>query len=429
MSSTESGFRAMRQLAGTAYFPLSALARLPLSMLVLGVLTYVSASADQLATAGALAAVTGVGVAVGAPLSGAASDRWGQRVTLLTATVLYALALGWLLAAGAPGEGALTFTPGLAAAAFAAGLVAPQCGPMTRVRWIRGLGAVDRRTLDAAQGYESTIDELGFVLGPAAVGLIAVLVGPAAPLWTALGLAVLLVPWFALHRTERFATVGPRPGDHPAGQVRPALPWGVVAVLLLGMLSIGAVFGSLATATTAFAQQTGQAGSGGVIYAALGLTSGAAALSVSRWPSSWSAAHRWLGCAALLIPVVGLLWLASAPWQLALLLLAVGLPIGPVLVTVFSAAGSVTPAHRLGLVMTLLSAGITLGTSIGNWAGGALADAGGHTGAFLVSFAAAVFVLIAGLLYAGLARKTRPGAPRPDAERGTVAESVRSAAG
>lgn len=420
LSSPQSGFSALRALAGTSYFPLSALARLPLSMLVLGVLTYVSASADHLATAGAIAAIAGLGVAVGAPLSGAASDRWGQRVTLLTSTVLYTIAVVWLLAAAAPGSQSLTFSPGLAASAFTAGLVAPQCGPMTRVRWIRGLGAADRRTLDAAQGYESTIDELGFVLGPAAVGLIAVLVGPAAPLWTVLVLTVLLVPWFALHRTESFAAVRPRTRTSSSGSTRPApVAWGTVAVLLLGMLSIGAVFGSLATATTAFAQETGHAGAGGVIYAAMGLTSGAAALSVSRWPAAWSAARRWLICAAILVPVLGLLWLASEPWHLALLLLAVGAPIGPVLVTVFSAAAGITPSHRLGFVMTLLSAGITLGTSIGNWAGGALADASGHAGTFFVTLAAGVAVLITGALYAILTQPKHRDetAPRARAEQ------------
>ncbi|MEZ5086305.1 MAG: MFS transporter [Tessaracoccus sp.] len=406
MSPTESGFSAMRRLAGTAYFPLSAFARLPLSMLVLGALTYVAASAETLATAGAIAAIAGVGVAVGAPLSGAASDRWGQRITLLTSTVLYSLALLWLLATGAPGVEPLTLTPSLAGSAFLAGLVVPQCGPMTRVRWIRGLS--DRRALDTAQGYESTIDELGFVLGPAAVGLIAVLVGPAAPLWTALVLTIALVPWFALHHTQRFASVRHQPRTQASRATsRTPIAWTTVAVLLLGMLSIGTVFGSLATATTAFAQETGHSGAGGVIYAAMGLASGATALSVSRWPASWSAARRWVVCAIALVPVLSLLWLAAEPWQLAVLLLAVGAPIGPVLVTVFSAAGAITPSHRLGLVMTLLSAGITLGTSIGNWGGGALADTSGHSGAFLVTFVAGVAVLATGILYARLARRQR----------------------
>lgn len=405
MTSTPSptGLAAMRSLAGTVYFPLSALARLPLSMLVLGVLTYVAASADSFATAGAASAVAGAGVAMGAPLAGAASDRWGQRATLLVSSGLYCGALLWLLAAGNPVSGPLTLTASLAGASFVAGLVVPQCGPMTRVRWIRRLAGSDHHTLETAQGYESTIDELGFVLGPAAVGIIAAAVDPAAPLYTALALTLITVPWFAVHPSAAFAD-SPHLAVSSTPGATEAVPWGTIALLLLGMLSIGAVFGSLATITTVFAEETGHEGVGGLIYAAVGLTSGAAALSVSRWPAAWTPARRWIGCAIALLPALGLLWLAAEPWQLALLLLLIGAPIGPVLVTVFSAAGQRTPAQRLGLVMTLLSAGVTLGTSVGNLLAGTLADAGGHPLALWVSLSAGVALLAFGCLFHAVAR-------------------------
>ncbi|MFT3887491.1 MAG: MFS transporter [Arachnia sp.] len=393
------GLRAMRDHVGLAYFPISALARLPISMLGLGSLTYAVASADQFATAGTVSAFAGLGVALGAPLSGAASDRWGQRVTLLVATVAHALALLGLLAVIAPTATPLTLTPIVAGAALLAGATAPQCGPMTRVRWIRRLAGRDPHTLETAQGYESTVDELGFVFGPASVGIVAVLAGPAAPLWASLVLTLLMVPAFALHRSSAFAA-GHRDGRHGAAGETAPTPWGAIALLLLGMLSIGTVFGSLATTTTVFVEETGHADIGGVIYAAMGLTSGAAALSVSRWPTSWSAGRRWVSCATALLPALALLWLAAEPWHLGLLLLLVGAPIGPVLVTVFHAAGTCTPARRLGLVMTLLSAGITLGTSLGNWLGGALADAGGHRASLWVTFGAGGFVLAFGLLFA-----------------------------
>lgn len=344
-----------------------------------------------------------MGVAVGAPLSGAASDRWGQRITLLGASALYCLALLWLLAAGSPTGTALTMTPSLAGAAFAAGLVVPQCGPMTRVRWIRRLAGTDPHTLETAQGYESTIDELGFVLGPAAVGIIAVLTNPAAPLCTALALTVITVPWFALHPSVAFARAHPATAG-PQRLETGAIAWGLVGLLLLGMLSIGTVFGSLATITTVFAEETGHGDIGGLLYASIGLTSGIGALTVSRWPTAWSAARRWLGCSVALLPALALLWAASGPWQFALLLLLVGAPIGPILVTVFSAAGLRTPPHRLGLVMTLLSAGVTLGTSIGNLLAGTLADAGGHRLALWVTFAAGVALLAFGVLYAAATR-------------------------
>lgn len=400
-----SGFSTMRAAFGSNYFIVSALARLPLSMLVLGVLTFVSHSTGQLSSAGAASAIAGVGVAVGAPLSGAAADRWGQRATLLVGGLAYCASLLWLLAAGSPGDEPLTFGPRLAAAAFCSGLVVPQCGPMTRVRWIRRLAGRDAHALTAAQGYESTIDELSFVLGPAAVGIIAVAAGPAAPLWVALALTVVTIPWFALHRSS--ASGAAHRGTATAATVD-RVPWALVGVLLLGMLSIGTVFGSLATTTTAFVTEAGQPDIGGLVYAAIGITSGLGALSVARWPSRWSSAIRWIGCGAALVPALGLLWLAATPWQLSLLFLLVGAPIGPVLVTVFTAAGGATPAGRLGLVMTLLSAGVTLGTSIGNWAGGSLAETGGHAASLWVTFAAGCAVLVSGVLYATREALGRP---------------------
>lgn len=438
-SPAPAGLSSLLQAAGPSYFLVSALARLPLSMLVIGALTAVVGVSGNVAAGGAVAAIAGIGVAVGAPLSGLASDRFGQRPTLLVSAVLYVAALiAFLLAAPGAEHGV---TPALALAAAGAGVVVPQAGPMTRVRWIRRWAGrpADARSLDAAQGYESTVDELSFVLGPAAVGVIAALWGGTVPLLVALVLTAIFIPWFALHSTSAYgsrahaavplpgtpapadtagtdaagadaASADAADGDVPAAPSSPrSVPWALLGLLLLGMLSIGSVFGSLATVSTALADETGHQGTGGLIYSTLGLTSGLAALSVSRWPARWSIHGRWLACAALLLPALALLWLAREPWHLAVALLLVGAPIGPVLVTVFSAAGTRTPAHRLGLVMTLLSAGMTLGTSLGNWLGGELALSGGHGTALWVTFGSGVALLLAGALFAVAPQRRRRG--------------------
>ncbi|MGO3151518.1 MAG: MFS transporter [Galactobacter sp.] len=408
----------MASIAGPSYFPVSALARLPLSMLSIGILTFVS-SVSGVAVGGAVAAIAGIGVAVGAPILGSASDRWGQRPTLLLCSIAYSAALVWVLVAGsAQDAGAM-----LSCAAFAAGLTAPQAGPMTRVRWIRrlgGRGAAEASTLDAAQSYESTMDEMSFVFGPAIVGLLAAATTPVVPLWTALILALVVVPWFALHPTAAAAVPqerGTQPVDSDAGSrphvvVPERMPLGLISVLLLGMLSIGIVFGSLATVSTAFADETGHSGSGGLVYATMGLTSGLAALSVSRWSPKFSHSRRWMVCSVVLVAVLCLLWLPEQPWQLSILFLLVGAPIGPVLVTVFAIAGNHTPVRRLGLIMTLLAAGITLGTSIGNWISGALADADGHAAALWVTLGAGILLVLVGSAQAALTARQRPAAPQ-----------------
>ena len=137
----------------------------------------------------------------------------------------------------------------------------------------------------------------------------------------------------------------------------------------------------------------------------MGITSGLAALTVSRWPARWGAAFRWVLCAALAVPATALLLLPTEPWQMALGMLAVGAPIGPILVTIFAASGPRTPPARLGLAMTLLSAAITLGTSVGNLLGGTVADGAGHRAALGVTVSAAGALLVVGLLFALYVRR------------------------
>lgn len=87
-------------------------------------------------------------------------------------------------------------------------------------------------------------------------------------------------------------------------------------------------------------------------------------------------------------------------------MLLIGAPIGPIMVTVFAAAGERTPIARLGLAMTLLSASVTLGTSVGNLLGGTVADASGHRAAIGVTVASAIAMLLVGLVFALYVRRT-----------------------
>ena len=105
---------------------------------------------------------------------------------------------------------------------------------------------------------------------------------------------------------------------------------------------------------------------------------------------------RWLACAIFMVPAALLLQVPSGiGWMVAALLL-VGIPVGPILVTIFTLGGEIAPAERLSTVMTLLSSGIVVGTAIGNGLAGAFADSHGYAGAFGVAAAAAVLLLLSG---------------------------------
>lgn len=401
------GFARLIALMGWPYVIASALARLPQSMLTIGALTYVAAGSGDFTTPGAVAAIAGVGVGVGAPLMGAASDRWGQRIVLLISTIAYVAALAGLLVAGAPRGGAVTLGPVLIGTALLAGMVVPQVGPMTRVRWIRRLtGPRDRATVDLAMGYESTVDELGYVFGPALVGIVAAAAGAPLPLVIAGVIALIAVPAFAYDRSAQAAApVSRHASEVVVGPER--IAWVFMLIAVGGMLGIGTVFGSLATTMTVFADETGHAGSGGLIYAAMGITSGIGALSVARWPARWTASLRWLLCALCAVPAAALLLLPDEPWQMVLGMLLVGATIGPILVTVFAAAGQRTPPARLGLIMTILSAAITLGTSVGNLLGGTVADSAGHRAALVVTVGAACALLLCAGVFVWFERAER----------------------
>ena len=128
---------------------------------------------------------------------------------------------------------------------------------------------------------------------------------------------------------------------------------------------------------------------------------------MSRWPARWTAEIRWLACAVVAVPAAAVLLLVTEPWQLVLGMLLIGAPVGPVMVTVFSAAGRRTPPARLGFVMTLLSASVTLGTSVGNLLGGTASDASGYQAALGVTVGASVALLVAGFGFLAYARRER----------------------
>ncbi len=404
-SNSSVGYAGLIPLVGGLYLPLAFFARLPLAMLTIGSMTLVTATTGSYALGGLSAAMVGIGSAVGGPTIGYLADRLGQRPVLLIAAILNTA----LLAGMAFFE--TTFTEPNVAVLVLLGLLTgasvPQVGPMSRVRWIsltRTKGS-NPRVLSAALGIESMLDELGFVLGPVTVGLLASLVHPVLPLVIAAVLTIALVPLFAVHPTG--AAVRPattRKGTKvPLGRARAS----VIALMVLGMIGLGTVFGSLAAATLAFAGAQGDSNQGGMLYGAMGLSSAIAAVSVAAWPQGFTQSARWIASGLFLTVTSFALHVASdVPWMLASLFL-VGIGVGPVIVTVMSLGGEVAPAQRLSTVMTLLSAGIVVGTAIGNGLAGVFAESMGYLGAFWVATGASVVITLAAVAARLIMRSSR----------------------
>ena len=394
-------------------------------MLTVGTLTLVTAVSHSYAIGGMAAGAVGIGSALGAPVLGSLADRAGQRIVLLVAAVINTLAVAGLLAAAylTPAYGSVADAVGVLIAAFLAGASCPQVGPMARVRWMalttRNVSqssanggrsvAANRADLDTALSYEGTADEITFVLGPALVGVLASMVAPWLPLALAAVMTITLVPAFAIHPSQLAVVPAPRKpsaGAVPPGeQAAPVSPasrnrWAgaVVAVPVFAMVCMGTFFGATQNALSAFSAQYATAEIAGLLYAVMGLSSAVAALSVAFWPQRFSLASRWIA-AALAMSVLSLLLLLPAGiWPMIFVLLILGIPVGPVMVTVFSIGGVVAPAGRMATVMTALASGIVAGTALGSYLAGQLAETQGPGAAFVVSMAAAAGLLLLGVL-------------------------------
>ncbi|MCB7135480.1 MFS transporter [Cellulosimicrobium marinum] len=382
------------RLAGPWFLPVAFLARLPFSMLTIATLLLVTEATGSVGSGGLASAAAALGTAVGGPVQGALADRVGQRRVVGACVPVSALSVAALLATTTG-----TDLPAMLASAALVGASVPQVSPLARVRWL-ALAADEPRTLRAATSYESTADELGFVLGPALVGILAAAGSPRTAVLVAAALVVTAGTAFALHPTARLASArpgGPTTDRGPRAVVRLAR---AQAVTVVGMLAMGLLFGGTQAALTGFTRDVGAPGLAGLVYAVMGVGSAVTALSVVALPDRWSPADRWTGFAAGLLLSAGALVGAAASGSLAAVVVAVavlGLFVGPVMVTVFSVAGDRAAAGRTAAAMTLVASANVVGVALGATTAGQLAEAGSTTAAFLLPVVAGVVLLAAGV--------------------------------
>ncbi|MGK2309050.1 MFS transporter [Cutibacterium sp. V947] len=408
MSSGSVSYRTLFSLPGGTFVTVSALARLPLAMSQLGTLLLVSSPqvSGRLGPGGLAAGIVALAIAIGSPIFGALTDRHGQRTVLLVQSLVGGLALtaeGVVAAMGA-------VWPIVAAIGGVAGFFLPQIGTMARVRW-RAMGAanpkIEAGVLETSFAWEGSIDEASFALGPAMVGILAVIAGPVPGLVVAGAMLVVLGSWFALDPTSKLVE-GHRAGTDRQGVSTPAqrrapgplLTAGVLATCV-GMIFMGMVFGSVQTGTTSLATQTGRPGLAGLLHALLSVGSAAAGLALPRLARRLDLVARWkffaLGLAVFAAPLL----IVHHLGPLVPALIVLGVAAAPYMITLFSVAERAASAGRIGTVMTLMAAMNSLGYAFGTTMAGRLADRGGATPAYAVTFGVGVAATLLAVLVAG----------------------------
>lgn len=366
-------------------------------MMVVGVLTLAVAARGSVELGGLTSAMVGLGVACFGPLIGAAADRFGQRPTLLISSATNSLALGalaWIAFSPMPAWAMLT-------GSFLVGATAPQISPMSRSRLVliaqRKLPREQQpRTINAALAYESAADEAVFVFGPVIVGLLATAFGAWAPIAGAAMLTAVFVSAFAMHRTSPPA----RTREQQKSELAPVSElWQVpLIVTVIGIFTVGLLFGSTLTSLTAFMQDRGAPEEAGLLYGMMGIGSAILAIGVTWFSPRFTLRYRWLAFAALLSAGCVLLQTVHDVPTMAVALGVIGFGIGPLLVTLYGFGAARTPMGRSATVMTMLGSGVIIGQSLAAAVTGIVAETFGTQFSLALPLASAVLALIFGLV-------------------------------
>lgn len=367
-------------------------ARQPFAMLTIGIVLLVQHTTGSYGS-GAVAAVTGVSMALFAPQGGKLADRFGQRAVLVPGVLLHTASVAALITL------ALVGAPlwALFVAAVPTGASVPQIGPMVRSRWAAVLGG-DRSgaraaLLPTAAAFESVTDEFTFVIGPVLATALCTGVHPAAGLIAEGALTLTGGLLFAARRSSQ-----PRPGrDGEGASAEPrtsALSVPGVRVLAVAFLGIGSVFGGMQVSLTAFAEEMGNPGVNGLLYGIF--AAGNMLAGIVCGALAWKIGPR----RRLLIGYSALTLTASALWAvhsvplLAGLGLLVGLCIAPALITGYTLVDSLVPASARTEAFTWLTGAVALGQAAAVTVAGQLADAFGSRAGFVVPLAGTALALI-----------------------------------
>ncbi|MFE1957386.1 MFS transporter [Streptomyces sp. NPDC059479] len=371
-------------------------ARQPFAMLTIGIVLLVQHTTGSYGTAGAVAAVTGVSMALFAPQSGRLADRFGQRAVLVPGVLTHTVSAAALIVL------ALADAPlwALFIAAVPTGASVPQIGPMVRSRWAALLSGTPGTSslLPTAAAFESVTDEFTFVIGPVLATALCTGVHPAAGLIAEAALTLVGGLLFAARRGTQPRTG--RRGTDASGEPREpgeprtsALSVPGIRVLVVAFLGIGSVFGGMQVSLTAFAEEIGAPGVNGVLYGIF--AAGNMLAGIVCGAVAWKTGPR----RRLLFGYTGLTLVASTLWAvnsaplLAGLGLLVGLCIAPALITGYTLVESLVPASARTEAFTWLTGAVALGQAAAVTAAGRLADAHGASAGFMVPLVGTVLAL------------------------------------
>ncbi|WP_283190384.1 MFS transporter [Pseudomonas sp. PMCC200344] len=378
-------YRILFQAPGTkGFFLAGLLARLPLPMTGIGIITMLSQLRGSYALAGAVSATFVLTYALMSPQVSRMVDRYGQRRVLPLSAGISVLGILLLLAC------TYWHTPDwtLFVAAVLAGFM-PSMSAMVRARWTamyRG-----KPHLQTAYSLETVLDEVTFIAGPpVSIGLSVAVFPQAGPLAAVVLLAIGALALAAQASTEPPVESAEEMSTRTASIFRLA----DVRLLTLLMVAMGVIVGTVDIVSVAFAEQMGSPATASIVLSCYAIGSCAAGLLFGalklKTPLHKLLLLGGLATAATTLPLLMACNIAS----LSGAVLVSGLFFAPTMIVAMSLVERIVPERQLTEGMTWLLAGLNVGVAMGAAASGQLVDMEGARYGFNVALAAGAAVLL-----------------------------------
>ena len=374
------------------------LARLPVSMTAIGIITMLSELNASYTLAGGVAAVFTLSCAIIAPRISRLVDRYGQSKVLPYAATIALISVLSLLAV------AYWELPSWLLFVFAVlGGFTPNMSAMVRARWTeiyRG-----KPELQTAYALESVLDELCFIVGPPlSVGLCVGLFPEAGPLLAMLFLALGVTAFVVQKKTE------PAVSDvevYNASVFRLTM----VKTLTLLMIFLGIIVGTIDVASVAFAKAQNMPASASLVLSFYAVSSCAAGLLFGMMQFKLSLAKRlMIASIATMLSSIPLLMVWNIT-SLSLTVFVAGFFFSPTMITAMSLIEENVPDEQLTEGLTWLLSGLGIGVALGAAMVGFVIDEYNVHAGFMVALLSSIFVLLTALFVQKLQKRIEVAEP------------------
>ncbi len=382
-------YRDLFTAPGTGYFAVAGLlARIPLPMAGIGIITLISQQSGGYALAGAISATFVLTYALLSPRISRYVDRYGQYRVLPAATAISVT--GFLILIACSHWNVANWV--LFIGAFLAGFM-PSMSAMVRARWTALYRGQPR--LQTAYSLETVLDELTFIVGPPlSIGLSIALFPQAGLLLTAL-LLFLGVIALVIQRGTEPPVLAPSCSQIGSGSV---IRMASVRLLALLMVAMGVIVGTVDIVSVAYAGQLGHPAAASLVLSAYAVGSCLSGLLYGSLKLK-TPLHRllWLGGLATATTTVPLILVTNLT-ALAAAVLVAGFFFAPTMIVAMSLIERQVAESQLTEGMTWLLAGLNVGVALGAAIAGQVVDSSGPRVGFYVALCAGILVLLMAFL-------------------------------